>query len=375
MGKRIFSAVTALVLFASFTVTAFALTAAPGVSAKSAVLVHADTGEVLFEKNADERMLIASTTKVMTALVVLENCDPDESVTVPEEAVYIEGSSMYLRAGNTYTVRELLYGLLLVSGNDAAMALALHVSGSTEDFAALMNEKASRLGLCDTAFANPHGLDAQEHYSTARELAVIMAEAMRDPVFREIDGTKAVNIGELTYVNHNKLLWNYHGVNGGKTGYTMASGRSLISSAERDGLEMICVTLNDPDDWADHAALYDWGFGDFEYRAPVPLGEYAQVTVVSGVSDRVGVAPGAETRFLLRRGAEIEYLVELPRFVFAELRAGERAGTIVVTADGEFAGMVPLYFTESVGGAEGIRLNAWERFRRAWFIANPSAVR
>lgn len=228
------------------------------VSATAAVLLDADTGQLLYEKNGDEQMLIASTTKIMTALVALEQAEPDDTVTVTREHM-TEGSSMYLKPGETVRVEELLYGLLLCSGNDAALALT-ECAGGLEPFVALMNEKAAALGMTHTSFANPNGLDAEGHYSTARDMAVLAAAAMEEPTFRRICSSRAVTIGQRTMENHNRLLRQVEGCVGLKTGYTKAAGRTLVSCAERDGCRLIAVTLRAGDDWADHAALYEYGF-------------------------------------------------------------------------------------------------------------------
>ena len=224
------------------------------VSATAAVLLDADTGQVLYEKNGDEQMLIASTTKIMTALVVLEQAGLDDTVTVTRDHM-AEGSSMYLKPGETVRVEELLYGLLLCSGNDAALALTA-CAGGPEPFVALMNEKAAALGMTRTSFANPNGLDAEGHYSTARDMAVLAAAAMEEPTFRRICSSRSVTIGQRTMENHNRLLRQVEGCIGLKTGYTKAAGRTLVSCACR----LIAVTLRDSDDWADHAALYEYGF-------------------------------------------------------------------------------------------------------------------
>lgn len=228
------------------------------VSATAAVLLDADTGQVLYEKNGDEQMLIASTTKIMTALVVLEQAGLDDTVTVTRDHM-AEGSSMYLKPGETVRVEELLYGLLLCSGNDAALALTA-CAGGPEHFVALMNEKAAALGMTRTSFANPNGLDAEGHYSTARDMAVLAAAAMEEPTFRRICSSRSVTIGQRTMENHNRLLRQVEGCIGLKTGYTKAAGRTLVSCAERCGCRLIAVTLRDSDDWADHAALYKYGF-------------------------------------------------------------------------------------------------------------------
>ena len=228
------------------------------VSATAAVLLDADTGQVLYEKNGDERMLIASTTKIMTALVVLEQASLDDTITVTQ-AHMAEGSSMYLKPGETVRVEELLYGLLLCSGNDAALALT-ECAGGAAPFVALMNEKAAALGMAHTSFANPNGLDAEGHYSTARDMAALAAAAMDDPTFRRLCSSRRVTIGQRTMENHNRLLRQVEGCVGLKTGYTQAAGRTLVSCAERNGCRLIVVTLRDGDDWADHAALYEYGF-------------------------------------------------------------------------------------------------------------------
>ena len=228
------------------------------VSATAAVLMDADMGQVLYEKNGDRQMLIASTTKIMTALVVLEHAAPDDVITVTPDHM-AEGSSMYLRAGETVRVEELLYGLLLSSGNDAALALT-ECAGGLTPFVALMNEKAAALGMAHTSFANPNGLDADGHYSTARDMAVLAAAAVENPTFRRICSSRSVTIGQRTMENHNRLLRQVEGCVGLKTGYTQAAGRTLVSCAERDGCRLVAVTLQDGNDWADHAALYDYGF-------------------------------------------------------------------------------------------------------------------
>lgn len=228
------------------------------VSATAAVLMDADMGQVLYEKNGDRQMLIASTTKIMTALVVLEHAAPDDVITVTPDHM-AEGSSMYLRAGETVRVEELLYGLLLCSGNDAALALT-ECAGGLTPFVALMNEKAAALGMAHTSFANPNGLDADGHYSTARDMAVLAAAAVENPTFRRICSSRSVTIGQRTMENHNRLLRQVEGCVGLKTGYTRAAGRTLVSCTEREGCRLVAVTLQDGNDWADHAALYDYGF-------------------------------------------------------------------------------------------------------------------
>lgn len=227
-------------------------------SAEAAMLMDGATGEVLYEKNADVRMRIASTTKILTALVVLEEASPCREITVTQ-AHMTEGSSMYLKVGEILTVQELLYGLLLSSGNDAALALT-EVCGGEAPFVAKMNELAARIGMADSAFQNPNGLDAEGHYSTARDMARLAAYAADEPAFVRLCSTTAASVAGRTMTNHNKLLQRIDGCIGMKTGYTKAAGRTLVSCVERDGRRLVAVTLCDGDDWSDHATLYEFGF-------------------------------------------------------------------------------------------------------------------
>ena len=241
----------------------------PQVSAKSAALLDGTTGECLCEKNGDQRALIASTTKIMTGLLVCEAGDLDRTVTVPETAAGTEGSSMYLKSGETLTRRELLYGMMLHSGNDAALTLAISVSGSEAAFVRQMNRRACALNLTQTHFANPHGLDSGENYSTALDLVRLAQAALQNEQFREVVSTKTITCAGRTLTNHNKLLWRYDGCIGVKTGYTRHAGRILVSAAERGGRMLIAVTISDPDDWRDHVSLLDYGFAVLGSDTPV----------------------------------------------------------------------------------------------------------
>lgn len=263
-----------------------------GVSAESAVLIDADSGRVLWEKNAHSKMGMASTTKIMTALTVLRLCSPEDTVVVSDSAIGTEGSSIYLCKGEKMTVEQLLYGLLLASANDAAVALAIHCSGSVENFADQMNVVADELGLENTNFTNPHGLYDEEHYTTSYELALITREAMKVPLLSKIFATYKASIpfcGEADkrlLVNHNKMLKSYDGAVGVKTGFTKKTGRCLVSGAKRDGLTLICVTLNAPDDWRDHTAMLDYGYENYCRVTFADVGEYSySLPVVGGEGD------------------------------------------------------------------------------------------
>ncbi|MBE6537348.1 MAG: D-alanyl-D-alanine carboxypeptidase [Ruminococcaceae bacterium] len=261
-----------IIIFAVFLVLIFILyttvvssSGAVSVSAKSAALYDSSAKSFLYIKNADQRLPMASTTKIMTALVAIESCPLEKEILVSDKAIGIEGSSLYLKNGEILSMCDLLLGVMLRSANDAAAAIAYEISGSIEAFADKMNEKASELGLKDTHFTNPHGLDDKEHYTTARELALIAAAALENPIFREIVSSKKCTVknsdGETRLlINHNKLLNMYEGAIGVKTGFTKKSGRCLVGAAERDGQRFISVTINAPDDWNDHISLFNYGF-------------------------------------------------------------------------------------------------------------------
>lgn len=343
------------------------------VSAKAAILMHADSGRVLYEKNADEHMLIASTTKIMTAIVVLEHCELDDLVEVDSRSAGIEGSSMYLKAGESYTVEDLLYGLLLVSGNDAASALALHVADSMEEFAELMNAKAAELGMTESSFKNAHGLDEEGHYSTARDMAKLAAYCMGNEDFARIAGTASHTVGEQTLVNHNRLLREYDGCLGLKTGYTMAAGRTLVTCAERDGARYVCVTLNDPDDWDDHKALYDWAFANYSFAEVIPAGLSYEVPLISGAEMTAPAETEGAAYALIQNGESYDMELELPAFAFAPISEGERAGRAVACSDGQEIASVRIVYSEDVEVDRELKLTPGERFLRFWVLTGLSA--
>ena len=334
------------------------------VSAEKAILVDGETGRVLYEKNADSRSLIASTTKIMTALVVCEQCNVLDRVKIPKEAVGIEGSSMYLQEGEVLTVQELLYGLMLRSGNDAAVALAIYCGGTVEGFAQLMNDKAHRLGLTGTHFENPHGLDSPNHYSTARDLAVLTAYAMKNPIFAQTVSTRSVRVGQRQLTNHNKLLWQVEGADGVKTGYTKAAGRILVSSALRNGRRLICVTINDGNDWADHAALLNDGFSDYSVKTVVEAGDIlGTVSVLSGEESQVQVLAAEDFAFSLAENEKPVIVLSGPGFVYAPVVRGQAAGFAYVCIDEDVVGKVPLIYETTVEMKKEEKTHFWDR----WF--------
>ena len=322
---------------------------ARAMSAEKAVLLDAVSGRVLYEKNPDQRSLIASTTKIMTALVVCEQCNVLDRMRVPREAVGIEGSSMYLQEGEILTLQELLYGLMLSSGNDAAVALAIYCGGTVEGFAEMMNDKARVLGLKGTHFENPHGLDSPGHYSTARDLAALAAYAMENPVFYKTVSAKTVTLGQRCLRNHNKLLWQVEGADGVKTGFTKAAGRILVSSATREGRRLVAVTIHDPNDWRDHAALLEEGFSRYRVRRIVSRGETAGVLEVAGSpGGSVQLLVAEDFSYAVAENEKVSLALVGPGFVYAPVAAGADAGFAYVCIDGNAVGKVPLCYGETV---------------------------
>ena len=299
-------------------------------TAAAADIVMEQSGYVLSAGNAHTRMGMASTTKIMTALLAIERLDPETVVTVPKEAVGIEGSSIYLTEGEQITVSDLLYGLMLESGNDAATALAIAAGGTVEDFVRLMNERAAELGLEDTHFSNPHGLSADDHYTTAYDLARLTCAALENETFAAIVSckTKTISDGRRYLSNHNRLLRSYEGCIGVKTGYTLATGRTLVTAAERDGLTLVAVTLNDRSDWADHTRLLDYGFAHYESVALEGVSG-TPLPVVGGVAESVSVS-AADGSVVLPKGQTVTRRLVLPRFVYAPVERRARLRGILL---------------------------------------------
>lgn len=337
-----------------------------GLSAQKAFVLDAKTGGVLFQKDADSRSLIASTTKIMTALVVCEQCNVLDRMRIPKEAVGIEGSSMYLKEGEILTVQELLYGLMLHSGNDAAVALAIYCGGTVEGFAELMNDKAHQLGLDNTHFVNPNGLDAPDHYATARDLATLSAYAMENPIFAMTAAAKSVRIGQRFLKNHNKLLWMYPGADGVKTGYTKKAGRILVSSAERDGRRLVAVTINASDDWNDHVSLLNEGFNGFTLQKIIKKGAVlGYVEVASGESGWVELIANNDFFYPVAKGEEPVLLLPKPGFVYAPVSEGTTAGCVYICISGSSVGACPVVYGQTVEQVQVKKKSIWQKlFRR-----------
>ena len=326
------------------------------VSAQSCILIEVTTGHVLFEKDADAVMPMASTTKLFTALMIRECCQLDETVTVSEAAARTEGSSSNLQAGEKMSVEQMLYALLLSSGNDAAEALAEHAFGGNRNlFIEYMNRRAGEMGLVNTAFTNPSGLPDEAHYTTARELAQIGRIAHRDPVISRIVASKNITFTTdsgvtHSYSNHNSLLSMYEYATGMKTGFTKAAGRCLVSSAVKDGIALICVTLRAPNDWQDHKQLFDFGFSQLTLTKHVDTGEIlsqvpvagGEVTAVSATNSRPIYLPNTTT------GLHYEFLVQTPTLVFAPIRKGQVVAKVEIRCNEAVVSEIDLCAAEDV---------------------------
>ena len=305
------------------------------VSAKSAIVMCMDTNEVLLEKSAMLKLPMASTTKIMTALILAEQPDLSKTVKVTKQMVTVEGSSMGLLEGDAVSYRDLLYGMLLASGNDAANTTACVIGGSIKGFAKIMNQKAAELGLKNTSFVTPSGLDDENHYTTAYDLALLASAALKNKVFREACSSKIATLYfgnppyRRTLTNHNKLLGNYEGLIGVKTGFTKKSGRCLVTAAEREGKRVIVVTLNAPDDWNDHKSLLDYGLSKTEVVEFKNNDLTDVLPVISGDADLVRIK-SEEKSFCtaLKSANNVTRNIILPKFIYTPVSAGELVGRV-----------------------------------------------
>ncbi len=311
--------------------------------------MDAASGRILYEKDAHTRRLIASTTKLMTALVAVEATEDLEQVVTVKREYQAEGSSMYLGVGEQLTIRELLYGLLLSSGNDAALAIAGGCAGDVETFVGWMNDRAGELGMADTHFANPNGLDHEAHYSTAYDMALLAREVLSHEVLVELVSTKSATVAGRSLVNHNKLLWRYEGCTGMKTGYTDAAGRTLVSSARRNGQDLICVTLKDRDDWNDHARLLDYGFKNYPLF-PLARAEkrFRTLPITGSLLSQVEVVTASDVVYPLLKGEKVRARITLPNLVSAPVKKGAIAGRLTFLVGEEQVGETYLLYAVDV---------------------------
>lgn len=323
-----------------------------GVSAESAILMCADNGEILFSRNADKRLSMASTTKIMTSLIALETATPQKEIAVTKEMVSVEGTSMGLVEGDSVSLEELVYGMLLQSGNDAANTVAHVIGGSQEGFAKLMNNRAAQIGMKNTNFVTASGLDDKNHYSTAYDMALLACECIENPAFLEICSQKKAKLTygnppyARTLTNHNKLLWKYSGTIGLKTGFTKKSGRCLVSAAKRNGVTLVAVTLNAPDDWNDHISMFEYGFS--KCKGAFIGCDFSGVTlnVAGGEKSSVPVKLAYNPEWI--SGEECKCRVMLRAFEYAPIPQNSIVGAAVFYSDSGVIDEVPVLAADSV---------------------------
>lgn len=334
-------------------------------SASSVVLMDAGSGRVLMEQDMHTPRPIASITKLMTALVAVEHTQ-DLSQVVEVSGAWlegVEGSSIYLKAGEQLTLETLLYGLLLQSGNDAAQVIACWVAGDLEGFARMMNQKAQELGMTNTHFTNPSGLTQEEHYSSAYDMALLACACLDNPLVADICATQSIALEGHTFVNHNKLLWLEEDCVGMKTGYTEAAGRTLVSAATRGAQTLVCVTLDDPDDWDDHQALLDYGFETYPATQLCQQGRAVGSTAVGGsLSPTVSLVAQKDAWYPVAEGEQLEMQLDVFSPLVAPIPQGTQLGTARWLLDGELVAEMPLLAGESV--ADNLWQPSW--LQRWW---------
>lgn len=348
--KKLISFCAVFLILGSALTSSVKVSASVSVSAQSALVMCLDSREVLFEKNAYQKLPMASTTKIMTALILAEQPDLSKTIKVTDEMVRVEGTSMGLLPGDTVSYRDLLYGMLLASGNDAANTTAIAISGSISEFAKLMNKKARELGLKNTSFVTPSGLDDENHYTTAYDLALLAAAALENYVFRSVCSSKSVTLYygnppyRRTLTNHNKLLNSYDGLIGVKTGFTKRSGRCLVTAAEREGKRVVAVTLNAPDDWQDHTAMLDYGFSLTEIVDYKNDTLEDTIPIISGDCDFVRIKTDS-VQFCIAKNSvsKIRQKVIIPRFLYAKVSAGEKIGVVEYYLNNRLIGTADIY--------------------------------
>ncbi len=351
-----------------------------GTSAKGAVLLNGDTGEILWEQNSEKRLPMASTTKIMTGLLLCENGGLEKEITVSDEMVRVEGTSMGLLAGDRVTLHDLLYGLMLSSGNDAANVIAYTLGGSVNGFVKLMNQKAEELGLKNTHFDTPSGLDGDTHYTSAYDLASLARYALNNEDFAKAVSSKSavLNYGNPPYrrtlTNHNKMLKIFDGAIGVKTGFTKKSGRCLVSAAKRDGEYVIAVTLSDPNDWKDHTAMLEYGFDKIKLTEVSPDIKQYSLPVIGSDTQSIDIKLEPQV-FSTSKSEEITCQVKLPSFVYAPLASDEKIGSVSYKSGDEIIKEVPIlagtdievieqkpdFKTELIENLKYIFINLWEK--------------
>lgn len=357
MKKRITALfMTAVILVSS--VSAYAIAD----EAECACVINGATGDVVLSKNIGQRHAMASTTKIMTAILAIENSNPDDIITVSANAANQEGSAAYIEENMQIYMKDMLYGLMLNSGNDAAVAIAEHISGSVEMFAELMNEKCVQLDLRNTHFVNPNGLDDPNHFTTAADLAKLARYAMQNETFREIVATQTMQIKPINsditlyFSNHNKLLGSYEGATGIKTGYTQSTGRCLVSAAKRDGMEFIAVTLNDNDDWNDHAELLDYAFSKHYPKKVIEKGSVIKQASIDGEKYEMIAAEDFIVPFKEHGKANVEIVSHIASNLTSPINAGEKVGYLEIRCNDLEIGQVDIVSKEDIENISPMRL-------------------
>lgn len=331
-------------------------------TAQSSVVMDVNTGRVLYCENPYQKLAMASTTKIITVLLAIENADLNDVVTVSKKASYQTGSSVYLREGDKIILEDLLYCVMLRSGNDAAVAVAEHVSGSVAEFAKLMNNKAKEIGAKGSNFANPHGLPDENHYTTAYDLALITREALKNDIFAKIVSTKTHTITELlkenkVMQNKNKMLWQYPGGDGVKTGYTKSAGKCLVSSATKEGWQILTVVLNGGDIWGNSTKLLDYGFANYDYLKLVDINNTAlDLDVTKGKDKKVQAVPVNDLYaplFKTKEGYEIvKFFYDTSDIIKAPIKKNDKAGVLKIYADNFLLGQVDLMYNKDVDSSD-----------------------
>ena len=355
--KKAVSLILSLIIAISVSFTAYAQDDKLSISAEAYVLFCADNGKILNSKNENKKMKPASTTKLMTSLIALEeSASNDKQVKFTEEMI-AEGSSMYLKTGEVVKLSDLATGMMMASGNDAANATAISVSGSIEKFSDRMNERAKLIGMENTNFVTPSGLDDENHYSTAYDMALLMSYALENEDFAKLTSQKSAEVSfiepsskKTTYSNHNRLLSMYEYCTGGKTGYTMSAGRCLVSSAKKDGLTLICVTLNDRNDWQDHIDLYNYGFERYACYQSDDSNFCVDIPCVGGVEDKTTVVGEKDISIVLSTEdkSKVERKIYIDSFLYAPIEKNSKVGKIEYSIDGKVISSVNLLSSEEV---------------------------
>lgn len=340
--KKVISVLLSIILFFSAVPIVYAETSPPSVSAETYILYCADNGQIICSKDENKKMKPASTTKLMTTLITLEeSASCNKKVKFTKEMV-AEGSSMYLGIGNVVTLSDLAAGMMMASGNDAANAAAITISGNAQNFSEKMNERAAQIGMKNTHFVTPSGLDDEQHYSTAYDMALLMTYALENEDFAKLTSQKSASVKfiepsekQTTYANHNRLLSLYEYCTGGKTGYTMAAGRCLVSSAEKDGLNLVCVTMNDRNDWNDHISLYNYGFSELSCYETTDKDFCAEIPCVGGNDDKVTISGVKNQKIVLPPDdiSRIKRRISCDSFLYAPVVDNEIVGKIEYLLD------------------------------------------